>query len=277
MNSTSKALSALNYLDASCSREDWIKIGMAVKSASLSFDDFHNWSKNGGNYSGENDCKIVWKSFKETGGITAATLFSLARAHGWRDEEGAEKDFKRQTNPSNKEKIIVNKTAIRHVYDIWDKCIPAENNHTYILQKQGNSAGLRYYPPTEEKLIILGQDVTGYLTLPCWSKDELQTLQFIPPTAGKKLNLPGASFNDGYFVVGSCNEVVFICEGIGQAWAVNKATGHGAIVCFGSGRMQKIATLLRNKYSNARLIIVPDRGKEKLARDIATAIFAHWI
>jgi hypothetical protein len=38
--------------------------------------------------------------------------------------------------------------------------------------------------------------------VPCWSGDELQTLQFIPPDNGDKLNLPGASFNDGFFAVG---------------------------------------------------------------------------
>lgn len=278
MRDTFNALSALNCLDPSCSREEWVKIGMAAKSAGLSFDDFHNWSKNGGNYSGENDCKIVWKSFKETGGITAGTLFALARTHGWRDKKVAGIYSTNKTASRNKKTVAINnKTAMKRAYEIWDKCIPAENNHPYILQKQGNSAGLRYYPATEEKLIIAGQDVSGYLVLPCWSNDEIQTLQFIPPNGGKKLNLPGTSFGDGYFVVGDIKNEIYICEGASQAWVVNRLLGHGAIVCFGSGRMLKVATLLRAKYHDARVVIIPDRGKEKLARDIAEKISAYWI
>src|SRR5579872_1054961 len=142
MSDTFKALSALNCLDPSCPREEWIKIGMAAKSAGLSFDDFHNWSKNGGNYSGENNCKIAWKSFKETGGITAGTLFALAKANGWKDEEAAGTYSSQHTTSRNKEVIAVNnKTAMKRAYEIWDRCLPVENNHPYILQKQGNSAG----------------------------------------------------------------------------------------------------------------------------------------
>ncbi|MFZ2315627.1 MAG: PriCT-2 domain-containing protein [Gammaproteobacteria bacterium] len=81
--STERARAALNHLDPSCERGIWIRIGMAAKSASLSFEDFHNWSKNGGNYSGEKDCRSVWKSFKECGPIKAGTLFSIARENGW--------------------------------------------------------------------------------------------------------------------------------------------------------------------------------------------------
>jgi putative DNA primase/helicase len=74
--------------------------------------------------------------------------------------------------------------------------------------------------------------MTGYLVVPCWMGDKLQTLQFIPPEKGDKLNLPKASFNDGFFTVGKITDKVYLCEGIGQAWAINKATGAAAIVCF---------------------------------------------
>ncbi|MCW5584035.1 MAG: AAA family ATPase, partial [Gammaproteobacteria bacterium] len=170
-----------------------------------------------------------------------------------------------------------NKNLKHNVIDIWERCLPASSNHPYILKKQGNSSGLRYYPSNEQQLKILGQNISEYIVLPCWKDNEIQTLQFIPANGGKKLNLPGASFNDGYFVVGNIQEILYVCEGIGQAWAINKASAQAAIVCFGAGRMLKIATLLHEKYPNARLIIIPDRGKEKLACDIATAISAAWI
>lgn len=51
-----RALSALNFIDGGCPRGEWIIIGMAAKSAGLSFKDFHSWSKDAANYSGEKDC-----------------------------------------------------------------------------------------------------------------------------------------------------------------------------------------------------------------------------
>ncbi|MCW5584279.1 MAG: PriCT-2 domain-containing protein, partial [Gammaproteobacteria bacterium] len=83
MDNTKHALLALNSLDPSCSYEEWIQIGMAVKAAGLSFEDFHSWCENGSNYKNRKDCLTAWNSLKETGGITSATLFYLARQKGW--------------------------------------------------------------------------------------------------------------------------------------------------------------------------------------------------
>lgn len=55
MNGTEIARSALSNLNPACPREDWIRIGMAAKAAGLSFEDFHDWSKNAENYHGIND------------------------------------------------------------------------------------------------------------------------------------------------------------------------------------------------------------------------------
>ncbi len=81
---------------------------------------------------------------------------------------------------------------------------------------------------------ISGQRMAGALAIPVRSLDGvLSTLQFIPPPgAGKRLNLPGASVA-GVFIIGDLREgaTVYLCEGIGQAWACWKATGHAAVVC----------------------------------------------
>jgi phage/plasmid primase-like uncharacterized protein len=52
---------------------------------------------------------------------------------------------------------------------------------------------------------------------------------------------------------------------IGQAWVVNQATRAAAVVCFGVGNMSKDVKALREKYPAARLVIVPDNGKENQA------------
>ena len=77
--------------------------------------------------------------------------------------------------------------------------------------------------------------------------------------------------------MGEITDRVYLCEGIGQAWAVNKATGAAAVVCFGAGRMARVTAVLRKKYPAAVLVIVPDCGKENQAAEIAAAVAGQWV
>ena len=250
---------------------------MAAKSAGLDFDDFHNWSASAGNYKNENECRTVWKSFKETGGVTPATLFHLAREQGWSDEKRTREERPARPAPEPKPtpQIPVNQAA--NALAVWDRCIPATPAEPYIYRKKGKPEGLRVYPATAEPLVIRGQNVAGYLAVPCWNGEHLQTLQFIPPGKTDKLNLAGASFGDGFFTVGQITDRVYIVEGIGQAWAVNQATGAAAAVCFGAGRMATVSKVLRSHYPAARLVIVPDKGKEEQAGKIAGDVSGEWV
>lgn len=281
INETERAADALHHLDAGCARDEWVRAGMAAKSAGLDFDDFHNWSASAGNYAGENECRTVWKSFAESGAVTPATLFGMAFAQGWKDPSKSRAKVTRPalpiTKPSPSPQTPVKQAASGNAVAVWERCIPATPAEAYIHRKQGKPDGLRVYPASASPLVIRGQNVAGYLAVPCWNGDKLQTLQFIPPDGGDKLNLPGAQFGDGFFVVGEITDRVYICEGIGQAWAVNQATGAAAVVCFGAGRMATVAKVLRDKYPAAGLVVVPDRGKEEQAAKIAADVSGQWI
>ncbi len=276
-----RAADALNYLDAGCSREDWVRAGMAAKSAGLDFEDFHTWSATAGNYKGESECRTVWKSFSESGGVTPATLFGMARAQGWNDKTRAKDERPAQpiAKPSPAPKTPVKQAANANAVDVWERCIPATPAEPYVHRKKGRPDGLRVYPTSAPPLVIRGQNVAGYLAVPCWSDCKLQTLQFIPPDKGDKLNLPGASFGDGIFAVGdiAASKTVYIVEGIGQAWAVNQAIGAAAVVCFGAGRMARVAKVLRTQHPAARLVIVSDKGMEEQAGKIAAAVSGEWV
>ena len=271
-----RAADALHYLDAGCARDEWVRAGMAAKSAGLDFDDFHNWSASAGNYAGENECRTVWKSFDDSGAVTPATLYGMAFAQGWKDPSKSRTKGTRPNlppaKPSPSPQKPVKQAASGNAATVWERCIPATPAEPYIYRKQGRPDGVRVYPASASPLVIRGQNMAGYLAVPCWSGDKLQTLQFIPPDGGDKLNLPGASFNDGFFTVGEITDRVYICEGIGQAWAVNQATGKAAVVCFGAGRMMTVAKVLRDKFPSAGLVIVPDRGKENQAAAIAADV-----
>lgn len=270
-----RARDALIYLDAGCSREDWVKVGMAAKASGLSFDDFHTWSATAGNYSSEKECLAVWKSFKDSGGIASSTLFYLAYDNGWGESTERVKNT-RPTLSIVKPKITPHTPIMQatkaNALQVWNDCIPATPAEGYIHRKQGTPDGLRVYPASAKPLVIHGQNMMGYLVVPCWSGDKLQTLQFIPQATGDKLNLPSASFNDGFFTVGKITDRVYICEGIGQAWAIHKATGQAAIVCFGAGRLNRVAEVVRAEMPIINIVLVPDAGKELQAIEIASSV-----
>ncbi|QUN44654.1 AAA family ATPase [Burkholderia cenocepacia] len=276
-----RARDALFSLDAGCPRSEWVSAGMAAKAAGLSEADFLEWSATGANFGGERDARSAWKSFKQDGGIGPATLFRMAMDAGWRDSHprnvtpAARVPVARPTNVDAPRKP---RTDLAATFDSYP-CASAD--HPYIVAKRGTPDGLRVVPK-DDTLTIGGQHVAGWLAVPVRSFDGmLCTVQFVPPPgAGKKLNAPGASFNDGLFMVGDITPdgTLYVCEGIGQAWACAKADYHAAAaVTFGSGRTRSIAKVLRKRFPAARIVIVPDRGKEADAEAIARELTGAWV
>jgi len=286
MDNTARALSALHALDPGCAREQWVRIGMAAKAAGLSLQDFTDWSSDAANFSGERDCAKFWRSIKD-GPVTAATLYSLAVAAGWTDVSKSRQNDRskhppppaaRPATPARQQ--VIPKQADKSVATLWDRCAPADYTHPYIVAKGGRPDGLRVVG-ADDTTSIAGQQVAGWLVVPARSPDgELRTLQLIPPPGtGKKLNMPGASFGDGLFVLGALAQSarVFIVEGIGQAWACARVTDCAAVVCFGAGRMSAVAALLRRRSPALPLVLVPDRGKEAQAAAIARDVRGEWV
>ena len=281
-NDLDRAASALMHLDSGCPREEWVKAGMAAKTAGLGFDVFHSWSANGGNYKSEDDCLAVWRSIKTDKGIGAASLFQMALKQGWQDPgkrlQAANGIRTSITTPAPRKTPVtpIKQAVSAKAADVWSRCESAPANHPYIVRKGGLPDGLRIYPHDAPPLVIRGQNVAGFLVVPCRDlAGNLQTLQFIPGK-GDKLNLPGASFGEGCFVVGEIVDRVFIVEGIGQAWACHAVTNAAAVVCFGAGRMANVAAAVRKHFPNACPVVVPDRGKEDQAAEIALAVNGEW-
>jgi hypothetical protein len=270
-----RARRALHTIDAGTDRETWVRAGMAAKAAGLGFDDFHDWSSSAGNYAGEADCRAVWKSFREDRGIGAGTLFALARESGWHDEssrQARQKATQGAPQPDRRRKPAFD------VQNAWDACEPATVAQPYIARKQGLADGLRVY---RGPLTIAGQALDGALVVPAYALDgKLMTLQFIPPE-GKKLNAPGRPVA-GVFVVGRIphggeGATLYVCEGIGQAWACHQAAGGAAVVSFGAGRMEQVAREFRNRYPAAGLVLVADAGKEQHCARIAKETGCAWV
>lgn len=293
-NDMERAIDALYSIPANLPRLQWVKVAFAFRAAGGSFDDFDKWSAQDESYNAPKT-KTTWKSAKDGGGITERSLFFIAQEHGYKDSRQSRSHVSPKVDFSV---FIQNKPATRQpqkapTYDpafnptiIWNRCIPATPEHEYIIQKQSIEApleGLRVVPKGDP-LRQMGESMAGALVVPVMRPDGvISSLQFI--TVGEvakrlktndkptKLNLRGTSM-DGWFTVGEMSPggMVYVCEGIGTAWAAWKATGSAAVVCFGAGNMERVAAALRQQDSAARLVICPDVGQEDKAISIATAV-----
>lgn len=271
-----RARAALAAIPANIPRDEWHEIGRAAIAAGLTVDDIDNWSESGDNYKGRRDVEAAFRTITPNGGTGAGTLIHKAKQYGFTGASDSRTSLP-IPNPSPSPAKPFKQAENGNAAQVWSRCIPATPADAYIYRKQGKPDGLKVYPASAAPLVIRGQNVTGYLVVPCRSDDDLQTLQFIPPDGGDKLNLPGASFGDGFHAVGEITDRIYIVEGIGQAWACNAATGAAAVCCFGAGRMNTVAKALRAKYPAARLIVVSDKGKESQAADIAAAVAGQWV
>jgi putative DNA primase/helicase len=275
-NNIERARAALFCIPPDLPRDEWVTAGMGAHAAGLPLNDFIEWSRPAPKFNLQ-ACKSTWRSFKAGRGIGEGTLYRLAAAHGWTDTG--------ETRPAP----MPTKPPPAPVIDpavIWDRCEAARPGHGYIESKAATGAplgGLRVVP-AGDPLRIMGESMAGALVVPVLRLDgTLASLQFITvgdmaerlKAKGKptKLNLPGASI-EGWFTVGDMvpGGMVFLCEGIGTAWAAWMATGRAAVVCFGAGNMGKVAQALRQHDSAAPLVLCPDVGKEVQAQSIAAAV-----
>ena len=279
MMDTAKAIDALHSIPPDLPRDEWVKVGMGAHAAGVDFDTFDAWSASAGNYNAAAS-RDVWRSIKPGRGVGAGTLYRVAAEHGWRMGEG--KHLKRPMQVLRKVAEPQRKPAPgMSPAEVWDRCEPATAAHPYIVAKAAAGValdGMRAVP-AGDALRIAGTSMAGALVVPAYGQQGLQSLQLIPPPgAGKKLNLPGVPMAGASFTVGDVvpDAPVYLCEGIGTAWACWQATGHPAVVCFGWGNVSKVAAELRQLDAAARLVLVPDVGKEadaaKIAQNVGAAV-----
>ena len=108
---------ALYALSPDCTREEWVKIAMAYKAAGGDFNTFDAWSQNApGRYDSRN-CLQTWNGIHPSGGITAATLYGLAKSAGYDCRPTSPSPAKRDGKPPKREASA----TVAAVYEYRDK------------------------------------------------------------------------------------------------------------------------------------------------------------
>lgn len=272
-----RARDALFSIPADSDRETWVKVLMAAKAAGVDRDTCETWSAQADSFN-LRDFNDTWRSIKPGKGVGEGTLYRMAAENGWR-MNGSKPPQRPMQAPRRPVEPPRKPAPGMSPAEVWIRCKPATNAHPYVQAKAAIGVpfdSLREVPASDP-LRIAGQSMAGALVVPAHGPDGLQSLQLIPPPgAGKKLNLPGAPMAGASFTVGAVvtGGVAFLCEGIGTAWACWQATGHPAVVCFGWGNVARVAGDLRQQDKTARLVLVPDTGKEESAFKIAADVGA---
>jgi len=277
VNEVDRARDALQALDAGCSRGDWLTLAMAAKAAGVDFDTFHTWSRSADNYRSETDCAAVWRSINESGGVGAGTLFAKARDAGWREPVNG---YTRPHQRLQEQRKAAPKDT-RPPFDwrgVWGAAEPATHEHEYLRRKLGLPGGLRMY---HGPLKVAGQALDGALLVPVHGADgKLQSWQAIPAN-GEKRSAPGAPIRGGSFIVGGSLRIdgglVYLVEGIGQAWSAHQATSRPAVCCFGVGNIKAIAKQIHERHPGTHIVVVADAGQEAAAERIARTVGGAWV
>lgn len=264
---TGDAHNALGHIPPNLPRDEWARLCFAAQDAGLEFDVFAAWSAQAESFDAA-DCRDTWRSCQNANGnkrATAGTLFYEAKRHGWRPPAMAASNGPAQAaEPQRRAK------AGMAAEEVWARAVGV-TGHPYATRKNLPDevlAGLRVLPENDP-LTIAGHRMAGALLVPGYDQNgELQTLQCIPAD-GAKMNLPGCAMAGASFPIGRVDQgkPIYLAEGIGQAAAIWQATGCAALCCFGWGNVRSIAEAMRQK--GARVVIVPDVGKEADAERIA--------
>ncbi len=266
-----RAHEALHAIPPDLPREEWHRAGRAAIAAGLNVDDLIEWSRHAGNFRSEQDVRSAFKTITPEGGTGPGTLYRIASEYGHQPKLNG--DHKHQPKASN---ITVTPRPGQSAIDVWKRCEPATVGHPYIVRKKAAGVpldGLRVLP-ADDPLHIGGNGMAGALVVPAYDAEgELLSLQLIPPE-GKKMNLAGCPVAGASHIVGDGDGALYVVEGIGAAWAAWQATGHRAVVCFGWGNVRRVATALRQKEPDTRIVICPDTGKETDAAQIASDVGA---
>lgn len=278
---------ALHAIPNNLPREYWHRVGRAGIAAGLTVDDIVCWSAGASNFKSEQDVRAAFRTITPEGGTGPGTLFMIAAEYGWIPREPEPKSAAPQQQArqrATRAQEAPRKPALgTSPAEVWARSEAADNSHPCIMGKRAAGVPLDTLRvlPAGDDLRIQGESMAGALVVPCNRADgTISSLQFIalPAVADRlkardkpgKLNLPGASM-DGWFTVGSIEPggVVHICEGVATAWACWQATEQAAVCTFGAGRIAKVTAELRQRDPSARLVLVPDVGKEPDATKIA--------
>lgn len=282
-----KAHEALKFISPDLARDDWVKVGMALKNefGDNGFSLFDEWSRGGKSYK-EGDANDTWKSINSSGGVKIGTLYHMAKQAGWsgtgvsthsdiaRDFQPINQEPKSQNESQQQSDVEKHAKAAEKAQDLIASATPVvnENNHPYLLAKGvpvSGAVGLYvlplpyfqgiagYYPRgkdgelTGPLLLAKVEDVSGAVS----------TVELIGSN-GQKSALRGGKKGGCFWlaqdIASDYTGLVYVAEGIATALSIRQSTGKPVIAALTQGNLIKTANAVKAKAPSASIVIACD-------------------
>jgi putative DNA primase/helicase len=274
---------ALAHIPANLPRDEWARVGMAIKSEypdGTGFDLFDAWSASDADRYDKKAVASTWRSIKAGGGVAVATLLHLAKEHGFtlpkagqapaaptaaelaeRERQRTERQRQEQARIDASHAVAADQAAAQ-----WDGA-SEQGESPYLVRKGVQPHGVRFA-------------VGGWVLVPLRDgAGKLWNLQRIAPAkpengAPEKLFLKGGrksglwhqvgelASGDGTDPEGSGLAVLLIAEGYATAATLHEATGYPVAVAFDAGNLQHVARALRQLHPAALLAVCGDDDQD---------------
>lgn len=146
-------LELLEYIDpASLDYQEWVNVGMALKTEGYSSADWESWSRKDHKRFHEGECKRKWDSFKGAASpVTGGTIVQMAKDRGWMPETKSHElewdSIIGERDLSVIDKDWVERTEIR-IPSEWD---PAKQLITYLETLFDSTENVGYVTESWEK------------------------------------------------------------------------------------------------------------------------------
>ena len=235
----------------------WWRMGMALKSelGDEGFPVWNNWSKASASYK-PSHALSVWKGIKSGGGVKIASLFYLARANGWRDNQPyreATPEQKARRNEVNlqveQDRLSLESNEAIRSRALWERALPADPDHPYLVRKRVRPHGLRQQV---NNLIVPLLDVDGVL----WN------VQRIFPD-GQKLFRAGRA-RGLYSPIGDLTNpaTLLVCEGWATGATLYEQSGYPVLCAMNAGNLSSVAQSARARWPEVDLVIAGDDDRQ---------------
>lgn len=269
------AKAALCHIPPNLPRDEWARVGMAIKSEFPDDDGlamFDQWSAGADGYR-HADVVSTWRSVKGEGGIGIGTMLHMAKVNGFRLEPGAvpaapsaaeqathaRQRAQRQRDEAGRREQAHEAAAVK-ACEMW-AAAKDEGASAYLERKRVALHGVRV-------------DARGWLLVPLRDgAGKLWNVQQIAPARSrfKGGSAPEAIGTDKLFLKGGlksglwhmcgvatdCAELL-IAEGYATAASLHEATGKPVAVAFDAGNLMHVAKALRALHPAAQLVVCGD-------------------
>jgi putative DNA primase/helicase len=267
---------ALTYISPNLTRDDWARIGMAIKSEfpnELGLDLFDQWSSTGEGYN-RNSLISTWRSIRADGPVKIGTLLKQAQDNGFTPRQdsalraAAAPQFDPATLAANaaaaakeqQDRLSQQESAASQALQMWHEAQP-NNDAAYLLRKSIQAHGTR----TTANGTLLVPLVDGQGTL--WNVQRILPTKLNNGT--DKLFLKGGRKSGLFHIIGDATsnpeQPILFAEGYATAASLHEATGWPAVVCLDAGNLIKVSSQFRSRFPEALMIVAGDDDAQTMA------------